>query len=655
VSDRLFTDGWSQGALNAQWLTQQLQILNVPVSGAAFYAPPTDPFALFSDQATADRTSITTPPGWAFPIVGLVLQAHEYYFDLPGLVDTAIRPEFQNLVKSVLADPDLVNWARTTNETIYFNKDFRTDSGEIVRSMDAPIGKEILIDGITEKYTFPIVSEFLKHLDAAKPYNWTYDVPVRMYYGTQDEIITLGTTEQRLAFLQPSVRPIKVTDADHRGTFLYGMFGTGMLGDAPISSAEWFSIIDQTPVSKAYLTLQNGHLSVSTGSYSLLGVKLGAVWTASPSTQTVEVRSVAADGTYTVIGSLGQSAAAGETTPVYGTARLALQAGEYLGFALVNDNGVRTTLDTKITQLDQNYVVNLFLTNGTPIGLSLTATETSDLYRVADKVASVQTSAMSSFINLSRGDALTFNISSSGTQGTIGLVKLDQSEESGLPIAAVDGLTPDQSSFADAVKTQLISIANDRAGSAYWVAPEDGVFAVVQRMSDGTVLSFGEQLAVDGKSHVLVLGDNVFGFETGLAANNDFDFNDTIVRIEPVVNMSQFVAALYRVDFGRAPDEAGYAAWVSGAIEEQWTPQAIIEKFAASSEYIADFPITMSHDAFIAKLYLNAFNRAPDAEGRAGWVSALDHGMDRSEVILSFSTSDEMIALIGSLPATAPG
>jgi hypothetical protein len=83
--------------------------------------------------------------------------------------------------------------------------------------------------------------------------------------------------------------------------------------------------------------------------------------------------------------------------------------------------------------------------------------------------------------------------------------------------------------------------------------------------------------------------------------------------------------------------------------------QATIEKFAASSEYIADFPITMSHDAFIAKLYLNAFNRAPDAEGRAGWVSALDHGMDRSEVILSFATSDEMIALIGSLPATAPG
>ena len=650
-SDRLFVDGWSQGGLNSQWLTQKLQTLNVPVSAGAFFAPPTDPLALFSDQATAVRTSSTTPPGWAFPITGLVLQAYEYYFNLPGLMNTAIRPEYQNLMKSILSDPGLVDWIKTNNETLYFNKDFRTDSGALVRSMKAPIGSDVLIPGLTQKYTFPIVSDFLKYMDASKPYNWTYNVPVRMYYGTQDEVITLGTTEQRLAFLQSSVTPIKIIDADHRGTFLYGLFGTGTRDGAPASSAEWFSKIDQGTVNTAHLTLSNDKLGVSTGAYTTLGVQVSAVSTAVSSTQTIEIRSIAADGTYDVIGSLGQSSAAGAIGSVFGTARIALQPGEHLGFAYVDSQGGRTVLDTKIIATDQGYVVNLLQKNGTPIGLTLAATESASPYRLADKIAGVQGSASASFLNLNRGDSLTFKIASTDSSGTIGLVKLDQAEKSGLPIAAVAGLTPDQAAFADVVKARLVTITHQQNDSAYWVAPDDGVFAVVKLTSDGKVLTFGERLAADGQSHVRVLGDNVFGFETGIGAANDHDFNDVVVRVEPVVNMNQFVNALYRVDFGRAPDRAGFEGWVGQAVAQKWTPGNLVEKFAASSEYSADFPAAMRNDQFIAQLYQNAFNRVAGPQEQAAWVAALNHGMSRNDVVLSFATSDEMIGLVGSMPS----
>lgn len=650
-SDRLFVDGWSQGGLNSQWLTQKLQTLNVPVSGGAFFAPPTDPLALFSDQATVVRTSITTPPGWALPISGLVLQAYEYYLNLSGLMNTAIRPEYQNLMKSILSDPGLVDWIKTNNETLYFNKDFRTDSGALVRSMKAPLSSDVLIPGLTQKYTFPVVSDFLKYMDASKPYNWTYNVPVRMYYGTQDEIITLGTTEQRLAFLQPSVTPIKITDADHRGTFLYGLFGTGTRDGVPVSSAAWFSKIDQAPVSAAHLTLQNDKLAVSGGAYTTLGVQVSALSTAVSSTQAIEIRSIAADETYDVIGSLGQSSAAGVIGSVFGTTRIALQPGEHLGFAYVDSQGARTVLDTKIIATDQGYVVNLLQKNGTPIGLTLAATESDSPYRLADKIAGVQGSASASFLNLNRGDSLTFKIASTDSSGTIGLVKLDQAEKSGLPIAAVAGLTPDQAAFADVVKARLVTITHQQNDSAYWVAPNDGVFAVVKLTSDGKILTFGERLAADGQSHIRVLGDNVFGFETGIGAANDHDFNDVVVRVEPVVNMNQFVNALYRVDFGRAPDRAGFEGWVGQAVAQKWTPGNLVEKFAASSEYSADFPAAMRNDQFIAKLYQNAFNRVAGPQEQAVWVTALNHGMSRNDVVLSFATSDEMIGLVGSMPS----
>jgi hypothetical protein len=164
-------------------------------------------------------------------------------------------------------------------------------------------------------------------------------------------------------------------------------------------------------------------------------------------------------------------------------------------------------------------------------------------------------------------------------------------------------------------------------------------------------LTFGERLAADGQSHIRVLGDNVFGFETGIGATNDHDFNDVVVRVEPVVNMNQFVNALYRVDFGRAPDRAGFEGWVGQAVAQKWTPGNLVEKFAASSEYSADFPAAMRNDQFIAKLYQNAFNRVAGPQEQAVWVTALNHGMSRNDVVLSFATSDEMIGLVGSMPS----
>ena len=48
----------------------------------------------------------------------------------------------------------------------------------------------------------------------------------------------------------------------------------------------------------------------------------------------------------------------------------------------------------------------------------------------------------------------------------------------------------------------------------------------------GEVFTFGASTASDGRQHVKLLGDNIFGFEDLLASQgSDWDFNDTIIKV----------------------------------------------------------------------------------------------------------------------------
>ncbi|HEX8605087.1 MAG TPA: DUF4214 domain-containing protein, partial [Pseudoduganella sp.] len=44
---------------------------------------------------------------------------------------------------------------------------------------------------------------------------------------------------------------------------------------------------------------------------------------------------------------------------------------------------------------------------------------------------------------------------------------------------------------------------------------------------------------------------------------------------------------------------------------------------------------------FVAKLYQNVLDRAPDQAGADYWTSALNNGADRAKILTDFSESDE--------------
>jgi methionine-rich copper-binding protein CopC len=105
------------------------------------------------------------------------------------------------------------------------------------------------------------------------------------------------------------------------------------------------------------------------------------------------------------------------------------------------------------------------------------------------------------------------------------------------------------------------------------------------------------------------------------------------------------VARLYYAAFGRIPDAAGLAFWVSTERAGQ-TLNQISSSFMRSAEFTTLYGSNVSDTNFVDLLYKNVLGRLPDAGGKAYWLARL--GTDkqsRSTVLTNFSNSQEFINL----------
>jgi hypothetical protein len=98
------------------------------------------------------------------------------------------------------------------------------------------------------------------------------------------------------------------------------------------------------------------------------------------------------------------------------------------------------------------------------------------------------------------------------------------------------------------------------------------------------------------------------------------------------------ITSLYIGYFGRAPDPEGLDYWV-GRLADGFSLAEIAESFSVQAESQAKYPYLSnpniaSPQAFITQVYLNLFNRVPDAEGLAYWTAQLEGGADVGDFIL---------------------
>ncbi len=225
---KLFLHGWSQGALNTQWLHQALRARSRPVAATAVASPFNDLNEAFRFWAGVQsfplpRGTAAYPalPGWISLCMIIALGSYALQYRLDGLMQSAIRPEFHALA-------------------LKFRHDYKLD---FARGKTFPTGAELLVPGFFEGFTAAPNSAFLRALAANRATYWAYDSPIRFDYGLADEAIHPAMVFPALAAGGQAARGVAVAGASHRGTFLAGLYGEAATLDGAQNLPDWFESI----------------------------------------------------------------------------------------------------------------------------------------------------------------------------------------------------------------------------------------------------------------------------------------------------------------------------------------------------------------------------------------------------------------------------
>lgn len=667
--DKLFLAGQSQGGLNTQWLTQALENMSVPISASAAATPFNDLVASVQAWTSVDRqqpNNAYDPVPWLPPTVAIALSSYQKYYNINGLLDAAIKPEFATQIKQYLANNFYYDWSKSTNAT------WTIEGGGSVPGITA---KEMLVSGFSTLYTSSKVSEFFQHLSDNSAFNWRYTTPIRFYYGTTDEVLPVNVVTKPLVLGGDLVSSQSVLNGTHGGTFLYSLFANNSSPASPITSYDWFNSIKSTASQSPHLALDANELSVSGDSYGTLKISLNASKAGSSNFGIVDIFSVTGDisngGAKHYLGSigaisgdndalgkrhhLGSAGAINSDNNVLGKLDVILQTGDQVLFQSHDASGAIISTISKITQTTSGYQAVISpSSNANNSILTIDIAQSHGPATLGQLIAATQSSPSTDFLNLRSGDAINIHYQNAkGFSNLVGLVKIDQDAVTQLPTGSVGGIFPNSASFTDAVKSHLVTnlsstnLASNSSGDIYWVAPSNGVYAVVAIDANGAIYTYGQESYLDGKAHVQNIGDNAFAFETAYGSQNDGSFNDLVVQVSADVNLNKFIYGLYNTAFNRDAGAQELKYWINTAQAYQLKPINIVDAFMGTEEYLHNYGQGITNLDFVSKLYQNTFDRPADSVGEGYWVGLLNNGLSRDQVILSFVKSVEAMQLIG--------
>ncbi|UZE49002.1 lipase family protein [Rhodopseudomonas sp. P2A-2r] len=224
-SSKLFLHGWSQGALNTQWLHQALRAKSRPIAATAVASPFNDLNEAWSFWAGFQTfalprgvTSYPALPNWISLCMIVALGSYELQYKLTGLLRSAVRPEFQDMA--------LNYW-----------KDYQTDFDP---NKAFPAGSDLLVPEFFDHATDDRNSAFLRHLAANRASYWNYDAPIRFHYGLADEAIHPAMVFRALAAGGRFASGVPVAGGSHRATFLAGLYGDASTLRGSDNLLKWF-------------------------------------------------------------------------------------------------------------------------------------------------------------------------------------------------------------------------------------------------------------------------------------------------------------------------------------------------------------------------------------------------------------------------------
>ncbi len=200
---KLFVSGWSQGGWATMAFLQKLEAVGVKVTAAAAASAPVDVYV------TVTRWMNNPQPVDAAYLPGVLaiqLQAHENYHGLPGLAESAIRPEYLKAARDLYAGRiDYTAFFKLTPPKLadFLKPEFRAT---------ANVGE----------------GGYWRVLEGNQAYRWRAVTPLRTYYGGKDEVTPIGIGMlPELAQGVMGGAPTKALDAgpiaDHRAVYVHAV------------------------------------------------------------------------------------------------------------------------------------------------------------------------------------------------------------------------------------------------------------------------------------------------------------------------------------------------------------------------------------------------------------------------------------------------
>ncbi|PNG25300.1 lysophospholipase [Methylocella silvestris] len=221
----LFLNGWSQGAVNTQWLKQDMQRRGIKVVATAAQSPFNnlpDTFHYWSSPESyipCTETTYPLPPAWITPCMIVVLGSYRRYYGLNDLFKTAIKPQYLAFAEKYWSDYSL--------------------DEEIAKTI--PPAADFLTDGFFERFTNDTNSKLLRRLAANSTTFWEYDSPIRFYYGLADEALNPSLVKMALASGGHDMAGIPIDGASHRGAFLASLYGDSAVLRGKPTVFDWFN------------------------------------------------------------------------------------------------------------------------------------------------------------------------------------------------------------------------------------------------------------------------------------------------------------------------------------------------------------------------------------------------------------------------------
>lgn len=108
---------------------------------------------------------------------------------------------------------------------------------------------------------------------------------------------------------------------------------------------------------------------------------------------------------------------------------------------------------------------------------------------------------------------------------------------------------------------------------------------------------------------------------------------------------AQNIALLYEAGLNRQAELGGLNYWID-QFEAGMTLNEISQFFLGSPEFADAFgvPTQLSNEDLVQVLYANVLDRQGEAGGLSYWISQLEAGSPREEVLIQFAVSPENVA-----------